>query len=59
MPVCTSEQSCDSDGDSSETTVLVDQGYLLDQTVTVGEWLKSHDTQVTSFIRFALGETAE
>lgn len=47
--------SCGCDGDG-ESDALVEQRYLLDDTVTVGEWLKSHDTQVTSFIRFALGE---
>ena len=45
-----------SEGDSSEG-VLLEQPYLLDQAVTVREWLKSRDTQVTGFVRFALGET--
>ena len=47
-------------GDSSDgvSRVLIEQPYLLDQTVTVREWLKSRDTQVTGFVRFALGETS-
>lgn len=40
----------------TDTNVLVDQRYLLDQNISVGEWLNSHGVQVTSFVRFGLRE---
>ena len=43
-------------GDGRKGECLVDQPYLLDSSVSVGDWLKSHDLHVTEFIRYELGE---
>lgn len=43
---------------SSEESALLNQLYLMDNSVTVGEWLDRQGIQVTAFIRYGLGETA-
>ncbi len=35
---------------------LVDQPYILDSSVSVGDFLRSHDLHVTDFVRYELGE---
>lgn len=43
-------------GGNGEGECLVDQQWLLDNSVTAGEWLQSHDVHVTDFARYGLGE---
>lgn len=46
-------------GDRSEESALVTQPLLSDSSVEVGEWLESHNLQMTKFVRYALGETQD
>lgn len=43
-------------GDADNSDPLVEQKYLLDSTLTVGELLKQKNTKVSSFVRYALSE---
>ena len=46
----------DGEDETDERGCLVDQPYLLDASVTVGDFLTSHDLHVTDFARYELGE---
>ena len=48
-----------SEAASGEEEALMDQNYLLDNNVTMKEWLASHDIHVTDFVRFALSENKD
>ena len=39
-----------------DSRALLQQAFLIDNNVTVGEWLKSHDISVTDFVRYGVGE---
>lgn len=45
-------------GISDPTEVLTKQGFVLDDSVSVGDVLARHDARVTKFVRYALGETS-
>lgn len=45
------------EGVVDQEKVLTKQGFVLDDTMTVGDMLVSRDAKVTKFIRFAVGET--
>lgn len=40
-------------------TVLVDQDFLIDDSQTVGEYLKANDSEIVDFRRYAVGEGIE
>lgn len=39
-----------------DSKALLQQTFLIDNNVTVGEWLRSYDISVTDFIRYGVGE---
>ena len=43
-------------GGNEEGECLVNQSWILDNSVTAGEWLQSHDVHVTDFARYGLGD---
>ena len=45
-----------SNSETENTDPLVEQKYLLDNTLTVGELLKQKNAKVSSFVRYALSE---
>lgn len=47
------------EGVTDSNKVLTKQGFVQDEEVSVGEMLEKHSAKVTTFIRYALGETAE
>ncbi len=46
------------DGVTDPNKVLTKQGFVLNDEVNVGEMLAQHKAKVTTFIRYALGETS-
>lgn len=44
-------------GEVKQSQALLHQGFLLDNTVTVGELLEKNGAQVNQFVRYTVGET--
>lgn len=55
-PTCIREGEEEEGGTDDPTRVLVNQPFLLDEQITIGEMLTRHDAKVTKFVRYALGE---
>ena len=48
----------DEDARNNPSQVLTKQGFVLDDEVSVGDMLAKHGAKVTTFVRYALGETS-